>query len=125
MEYSFQKHTVPINPNDRANGFIAFTIPARSDVVDEITCSPKSLKIYLRGAGTDKIPVDGLSIYLHNAIFSSMVLIVELGAPDHANAAVAAAESSIVISYREYFVSESARKSNGHIAIRRKIKDFC
>ena len=53
MEYSFQKHTVPINPNDRANGFIAFTIPARSDVVDEITCNPKSLKIYLRGAGTD------------------------------------------------------------------------
>jgi hypothetical protein len=53
-----------------------------------------------------------------------MVLIVELGAPDQSNA-VAAAESSIVISYREYIVSESARKSNGHIAIRRKIKDFC
>jgi len=116
MDFLFQKHTVPITPNDRANGFIAFIIPARSDVVDEITCTPKSLSIYLRGAGTDKIPVDGLSIYLHNAIFSYMTLIVELGVPGEKEIP----DSSIVISYREYFVSEAARKANGHIAIRKK-----
>lgn len=70
--------TVPITERCVTRGIVEFTLPRDCDLIENVLCSRPKWTIYLRGAGADKISLKKLQIWMANALYSNMVVVVKI-----------------------------------------------
>lgn len=71
-------HTVPITEYSIARGYLEFELPGDCDLIENIVCDQPEWTTYLRGAGADKISLKNLQIWMANALFSKMIIVVKI-----------------------------------------------
>lgn len=59
-------------------GFVEFMLPRDCDLIENVLCNRPEWTIYLRGAGADRISLKKLKIWMANALYSNMVVVVKI-----------------------------------------------
>jgi len=71
-------HAVPITERSIAKGFLEFVLPGDFDLIENVCCDRPEWTIYLRGSGSDKISLKNLQIWMANAFYLKMIVVVKI-----------------------------------------------